>query len=314
MTDPADYFVHPQALCESLHIGPRTRVWAFAHVLPGAQIGADCNICDHVFIENDVRVGDRVTVKCGVQLWNGVELEDDVFIGPNVTFTNDLFPRSRQPPSTWARTRIEKGASIGANATILANTTIGQNAMVGAGAVVTHPVPPNSIVVGNPAKIVGYVNAQGGPAPGAKEAYGPTGPEASRVKGVQLIPLRYVPDLRGALSPGEFGRDIPFAPQRYFLVFDVPTAKTRGEHAHIECHQFLLAVKGSVSVVADDGEQREEFQLNRPNLGVYLPPMTWAIQYRYSADAVLLVFASHHYDAADYIRNYADFLARVRRA
>ena len=165
MIDPADYFVHPQALCESLHIGPRTRVWAFAHVLPGAQIGADCNICDHVFIENDVKVGDRVTVKCGVQLWNGVELEDDVFIGPNVTFTNDLFPRSRQPPSTWARTRIEKGASIGANVTILANTTIGQNAMVGAGAVVTRPVPPNSIVVGNPAKIVGYVNAQGGLAP-----------------------------------------------------------------------------------------------------------------------------------------------------
>jgi UDP-2-acetamido-3-amino-2,3-dideoxy-glucuronate N-acetyltransferase len=314
MIDPADYFVHPQALCESLHIGPRTRVWAFAHVLPGAQIGADCNICDHVFIENDVKVGDRVTVKCGVQLWNGVELEDDVFIGPNVTFTNDLFPRSRQPPSTWARTRIEKGASIGANVTILANTTIGQNAMVGAGAVVTRPVPPNSIVVGNPAKIVGYVNAQGGLAPGAKEIDESTGPRASRVRGVQLITLRYVPDLRGALSPGEFGRDIPFVPKRYFLVFDVPTAKTRGEHAHIECHQFLLAVKGSVAVVADDGEQREEFLLNRPNLGVYLPPMTWAIQYRYSSDAVLLVFASHHYEAADYIRNYADFRSRARRA
>ena len=307
MIDPADYFVHPQALCESLHIGPRTRVWAFAHVLPGAQIGADCNICDHVFIENDVKVGDRVTVKCGVQLWNGVELEDDVFIGPNVTFTNDLFPRSRQPPSTWARTRIEKGASIGANVTILANTTIGQNAMVGAGAVVTRPVPPNSIVVGNPAKIVGL-------APGAKEIDESTGPRASRVRGVQLITLRYVPDLRGALSPGEFGRDIPFVPKRYFLVFDVPTAKTRGEHAHIECHQFLLAVKGSVAVVADDGEQREEFLLNRPNLGVYLPPMTWAIQYRYSSDAVLLVFASHHYEAADYIRNYADFRSRARRA
>lgn len=314
MTPLNDFFVHQQALCESLHIGPRTRVWAFAHVLPGAVIGADCNICDNVFVENDVKVGDRVTVKCGVQLWDGVELEDDVFVGPNVTFTNDLFPRSRQPPPAWSRTRIEKGASIGANATILANVTVGQNAMVGAGAVVTRSVPPNSIVVGNPAKIVGYVNAQGGLVSGTNEINEPDGPRASRVRGVRLISLRYVPDLRGALSPGEFGRDIPFVPQRYFLVFDVPTAKTRGEHAHIECHQFLLAVKGSVSVVADDGEQREEFLLNRPNMGLYLPPMTWAIQYRYSTDAVLLVFASHHYDANDYIRNYADFLARVRRA
>lgn len=159
MTSRADPFIHPQALCESPAIGAGTRVWAFAHVLPGAVIGADCNICDHVFIENDVRLGDRVTIKCGVQLWDGVELEDDVFVGPNVTFTNDLFPRSRQRPAAYARTRVERGASIGANATILANTTIGQHAMVGAGAVVTRPVPPNAIVVGNPARIVGYVNA-----------------------------------------------------------------------------------------------------------------------------------------------------------
>lgn len=313
MNPSSDYFVHPQGLCESRNIGSRTRVWAFAHVLPGAVIGADCNICDHVFIENDVKVGDRVTVKCGVQLWDGVELEDDVFIGPNVTFTNDLFPRSRNPPAAWARTLIQKGASIGANATILANTTIGQNAMVGAGAVVTQPVPPNAIVVGNPAKIVGYVDAKGGQSAGAKAPAKPAGPQSSTVKGVQLIPLRYVPDLRGALSVGEFGREIPFEPKRYFLVFDVPTAKTRGEHAHIECHQFLVAVKGSVSVVADDGQQREEFLLDRPDMGVYLPAMTWGIQYRYSPDAVLLVFASHHYDAADYIRDYGDFLARAKK-
>jgi UDP-2-acetamido-3-amino-2,3-dideoxy-glucuronate N-acetyltransferase len=154
------FFAHPQALVESDRIGAGTRVWAFAHVLPGATIGAECNICDGVFVENDVTVGDRVTVKCGVQLWDGVTLEDDVFVGPNATFTNDLFPRSGQHPDAYARTLVRRGASIGANATILAGTTIGPNAMIGAGAVVTKSVPPNAIVVGNPARIVGYSNSE----------------------------------------------------------------------------------------------------------------------------------------------------------
>lgn len=153
------YFKHPQALVESEHIGPRTRIWAFAHVLSGAVIGADCNICDHVFIENDVRVGDRVTVKCGVQLWDGVVLEDDVFVGPNATFTNDRFPRSKQYPPEFPKTIVRSGASIGANATLLPGITIGPNAMVGAGAVVTKDVPENAIVVGNPAHIKGYTDS-----------------------------------------------------------------------------------------------------------------------------------------------------------
>lgn len=310
MSQERSYFVHPQALCESQAIGAGTRVWAFAHVLPRAVIGADCNICDHVFIENDVKVGDRVTVKCGVQLWDGVEVEDDVFIGPNVTFTNDLFPRSKQPPAAFSRTVLKRGASIGANATLLANTTIGQNAMVGAGAVVTRSVPPNAIVAGNPAKIVGYVGAAE-ESPASRDPQSQA-PGSSRVAGVQLIDFRYVPDLRGALSAGEFERDIPFSPKRYFLVFGVSTRETRGEHAHRTCHQMLLAVNGSVSVVVDDGRQREEFLLDRRTQGLYLPPMTWGIQYRYSEDAVLLVFASHHYDPDDYIRDYAQFQKLVR--
>src|SRR3954468_1806542 len=130
-------FVHPQALCESSTVGENTRIWAFAHVLGGATIGRDCNICDGVFIEGDVVVGDRVTVKCGVQLWSGVTLEDDVFVGPNATFTNDPFPRSRQYPESFSHTVVRRGASIGANATLLPGVTVGQNAMVGAGSVVT---------------------------------------------------------------------------------------------------------------------------------------------------------------------------------
>jgi acetyltransferase-like isoleucine patch superfamily enzyme len=150
----AEYFKHPAAIVESKQIGPRTRIWAFAHVLPGAVIGADCNICDHVFIENDVRVGDRVTVKCGVQLWDGVVLEDDVVVGPNATFTNDPFPRSKRRPSKFSITIIKAGASIGANATILPGITVGYNAMVGAGAVVVRDVPDGKVVVGNPARII----------------------------------------------------------------------------------------------------------------------------------------------------------------
>ena len=154
----ADFFRHPQSLCESTQIGAGTKIWAFAHVLPGARIGRDCNICDHVFIENDVIVGDRVTIKCGVQLWDGVRLADDVFVGPNASFTNDPFPRSKRHLAEHCRTVIGPGASIGANATILPGITIGSRAMIGAGAVVTRSVPPNAVVVGNPAKIVGYVD------------------------------------------------------------------------------------------------------------------------------------------------------------
>lgn len=148
-----NYFTHEKALVESDNIGENTRIWAFAHILPNAVIGADCNICDHVFIENDVVIGDRVTIKCGVQIWDGLRLEDDVMVGPNATFTNDLFPRSKQA-FELKKTYIKKGASIGANATILAGVVIGEGAMVGAGAVVTKSVPPHAVVVGNPAKIM----------------------------------------------------------------------------------------------------------------------------------------------------------------
>jgi len=154
MSEPKDYFVHSHALCESSNIGKGSRIWAFTHVLPQAKIGQDCNVCDHVFIENDVVIGDRVTIKCGVQIWDGISIADDVFIGPNATFTNDRFPRSKVYPDSFDRTVIGKGASLGANCTILPGITIGENAMIGAGAVVTRSVPANVTVVGNPARIL----------------------------------------------------------------------------------------------------------------------------------------------------------------
>lgn len=150
-----DYFIHSHALVESEHIGEQTRIWAFVHILPNAVIGSDCNICDHVFIENDVIIGDRVTIKCGVQVWDGVRLENDVMVGPNATFTNDLFPRSKKT-FELRQTIVKCGASIGANATILCGLTIGEGAMIGAGSVVICDIPPKAVVVGNPGRIIRY--------------------------------------------------------------------------------------------------------------------------------------------------------------
>ena len=149
--------IHRLADVASQTIGQGTRIWQFAVVLPKAKIGADCNICAHVFIENDVVVGDRVTVKSGVQLWDGLRVGNDVFIGPNATFTNDKYPRSKKHPNVFPTTSIEAGASIGAGAVILPGITVGVGAMVGAGAVVTKDVPARSLVVGNPARHVRFL-------------------------------------------------------------------------------------------------------------------------------------------------------------
>jgi len=308
------FFVHPNALVESTSIGRNTRVWAFAHVLPGAVIGEDCNICDQTFIENDVIVGDRVTIKCGVQLWDGITLEEDVFVGPNATFTNDPFPRSKQYPESFARTVIRKGASIGANATILPGLNLGQYCMVGAGTVVTKDVPPFAIVVGNPARIIGYVQANKNDrvANSASATFASKPTENLGVQGVTLHELPIVSDLRGTLSFAEYENSLPFIPKRYFLVFDVPSKDVRGEHAHRECHQFLVCVKGSCSVVVDDGHNRAEVLLNRPNLGLHISPLVWATEYKYSQDAVLMVLASEVYRAEDYIRDYDMFLKEVK--
>jgi UDP-2-acetamido-3-amino-2,3-dideoxy-glucuronate N-acetyltransferase len=296
-------------------------VWAFAHVLAGARIGADCNVCDHTFIEGGVVVGDRVTIKCGVQLWEGVTLEDDVFVGPNATFTNDPFPRSRRQPAEFARTLVRRGASIGANATILPGVTIGSGAMVGAGAVVTRDVPPRAIVMGNPAAVSGYVDEH---VDSPMDNHGAAGParlrareirpgqgveETPLIAGARLYELPHITDPRGHLSFAEIHRALPFPVVRYFLVFGVPSREVRGEHAHRRLSQFLVCVHGSCSVRLFDGDASEEILLNRPDLGLHVPPLVWTTEYKYSPDAVLLVLASDVYREDDYIRDLDEYLA-----
>jgi acetyltransferase-like isoleucine patch superfamily enzyme/dTDP-4-dehydrorhamnose 3,5-epimerase-like enzyme len=295
-------FFHKLSDIQSEKIGAGTKIWQYCIVLPGAIIGKDCNICSHCFIENDVVVGDRVTVKNGVQLWDGLRIEDDVFIGPNVTFANDKYPRSKQHPEKYLPTIVKKGASIGANATILPGITIRENAMVASGAVVTQDVPEHSIVKGVPAKISGYTDT----------VIHPSGivsmQSDEKLSGPVLYSLSTVRDIRGNLVAGEFPKELPFKPRRIFMVYDVPNSKVRGTHAHKECHQFLIAVHGTVTVILDNAKTREEYMLSNAEIGLYIRPGIWGIQYKYSKDAVLLVLASHRYNSDDYIRDYNTFI------
>lgn len=291
-------------------------MWPFAHILAGAQVGEDCNICEQVFIENDVIIGDRVTIKLGVYLWDGLRVEDDVFIGPNATFSNDPFPKSKVYPKSYLQTRLCKGCSIGANATVLPGLTVGEGAMVGAGAVVTHNVPAHTQVVGNPARIVKYISPEGQDAASWENVPTTAGAGEHVVAScgtAMLYDFASFSDMRGSLVVFDFVQQQLFEPKRFFIVHDVPSSKVRGEHAHKRCHQFLVCVHGSVQVGVDDGESRGNFELKSPGQGLYVPAGVWAMQHHFSPEAKLLVFASESYEAEDYIRDYGAFSHYVQK-
>lgn len=214
---------------------------------------------------------------------------------------------------------IRDNAMIDAAAVIGAHVTIGQGAWVRAGAVVLDSVPANAIVEGNPARVVGYVEGAGAqqrPEPrhiDVNSFEGLTRPTKIDlgVGGSALYLMRRIVDARGALSVGEVPTEVPFSPARYFVVFDVPSRELRGEHAHKQCQQFLMCLHGSCRVLLDDGKTRCEVSLDRPDMGVFMPEMIWGTQYRYTPDAVLLVFASRTYEADDYIRTYEDFMSAL---
>jgi UDP-2-acetamido-3-amino-2,3-dideoxy-glucuronate N-acetyltransferase len=153
--------IHPTADVQTINIGEGTTIWQFAVVLPRAVIGKNCNINCHTFIENDVKIGDRVTVKSGVFIWDGIEIGDDVFLGPNVTFINDKYPRSKQYPQKFQDTRIDNFVSIGANSTIMGGIHIGEYALIAAGSLVTKDVPAFSLMLGSPARVAGKVDKNG---------------------------------------------------------------------------------------------------------------------------------------------------------
>lgn len=236
-----------------------------------------------------------------------IRIEENVTIGRRAVLTGDGIVLR-------ANARLDAACVIGEG------VTVGQGAWVRAGAVVLRSVPPNAIVEGNPAQVVGYINgSQADTLPDPRHvdihSFGHL-PRPSRVPlgvgGTALFLMRRITDARGSLTVGEVPTEVPFSPARYFTVFDVPSVELRGEHAHKKCQQFLICLHGSCRVLLDDGTARCEVTLDRPDMGVFMPEMIWGTQYRYSPDAVLLVFASRTYEADDYLRTYDEFLNAVR--
>lgn len=280
----------------------------FVEISAEARVGRGCVLGSHCHVRAGAVLGERVRIEGGVVVPGQVVIEDDASVGANVVFAQ---PEDGEAPGV---TVVRRGARLGGNATIAAGVTIGEEALVKPGAVVVASVQPHAIVAGNPARVTGFRGARSSERGGE---VGGTAPEGgghviSRVRGVRVVTLPFISDPRGNLTVGEFERSIPFRPRRYFITFDVPNARMRGEHAHRECEQFLVCVRGSCAVVVDDGEQREEILLDRPTLGVHVPPLVWATEYKHTSDSTLMVFASHYYDPDDYIRDYGEFLALAR--
>ena len=261
-------------------------------------------ISSGVLIPSGAEIGNGVRIGPQSILTQFVTLESNVIINAGVVF-EDGGPD---------RTFVRRSTRIGAGSTIAQGITIGRGAEACLGSVVLESVPPNAIVKGNPAQIIGYTTGLNNPA--ASCIVSPSSFTSSNVasiiplevSGAALYLTKKVTDLRGALTVGEFAADLPFIPRRYFIVFDVPSLELRGEHAHRECHEFLICVRGSCRVLLDDGYHRQEILLDRPNAAVHMPPMIWGTQHGHSADAALLVFCSHEYDASDYVRVYDEFL------
>jgi UDP-2-acetamido-3-amino-2,3-dideoxy-glucuronate N-acetyltransferase len=289
-------FIHPLSDVAECALGTGTKVWQFVVILKGAKIGRDCNLCAHVLIEGDVVIGDRVTIKSGVQIWNGTIIGNDVFIGPNVTFTNDKYPKSRQYPERFMSTIIEDGASIGANSVILPGIRIGKEARVGAGAVVTKDVPSGTVVVGNPARAI-----SGKPA------------VFQEVQTEPWIALPKISDSRGSLTAIESSKQVPFEFKRVYYLYDLSSREPRGYHAHKELRQFMVALSGEFDVLLDDGFTKSQYHLDRPDKGLLIDRMIWHEMHDFAPGSVCLVLASDYYDEADYFRDYDEFLAAVHK-
>lgn len=252
-------------------------------------------IGDGVAIGRDVEIAAGAIVLGPTQIGEGCRISAGCLIDPGMG-------------GDKARVILEDDVEVGAGAIIAAPVRVSKGARIQPGSVVTREVPPHAIISGNPAQIIGYTLSERVDDT-SRFALDPgqSGVVRTGVTGVTVHRLPKILDLRGNLTVGEFSRSVPFAPKRYFMVFGVPNAEVRGEHAHRSCEQFLVCASGQCSVVADDGDRRQEFVLDDPSLGLHLPALTWGVQYKYSRDAVLLVFASEYYDVDEYIRDYDEF-------
>lgn len=278
---------------------------ASADIHPGVTIEENVEIKSHVSIENGVHIAAQTSISSGSRIGFGTQIGQDVQIGANVCFI------SNENEKGQVTTVVANHVQIGANSTILAGIRIGNNATIEPGSVVKQSIPANAIVSGNPAVIVGYNGIRS-----LSDELNVTGQKTTKVLPLDigsciLYELPWVSDMRGDLSVAEYGQTLPFVAKRCFWVFNVPNEEVRGEHAHKTLHQYLICVHGSISVVLDDAQKRQEVRLDKPNLGLYIPPLTWGIQYKHTHDAVLMVLASDVYDSQDYIRDYEEFVSYV---
>jgi acetyltransferase-like isoleucine patch superfamily enzyme/dTDP-4-dehydrorhamnose 3,5-epimerase-like enzyme len=266
-----------------------------------ALIGPNC------YLRGRMSIGANAHLKGGLTLIGDIHVGHDAFIEPGVCIASDA---NKEPPQE-GKVVVCEGAHVGAGCVLYQGVVIGRYARIEPGSVIFRNIPPYAVVSGNPAVITGYVRdtsqQRAVPITIVEKPDAP-GVYPFNVRGVALYQFQRIRDLRGDLTVGEFERNIPFIPKRYFVVFDVPSYETRGEHAHKRCHQFLICPSGSVSVVVDDGVSREEITLNKPNMGLLIPARVWGVQYKYSAGSALIVFASEYYDPDDYIRNYDEFV------
>jgi hypothetical protein len=248
--------------------------------------------------------------KCGEScvIPDSAIIEENVIIGQRVVLAGDGIV-------------VRANARLDSACVIAEGVSIGQGAWIRAGAVVLQSVPANAIAEGNPANVVGYVNRAAFdqmPNPRLIDVLSLGDNERPariplNVGASALYLMRRIVDTRGSLTVGEVPNEVPFSPARYFAVFGVPSVELRGEHAHKRCQQFLICLHGSCRILLDDGKSRCEVMLDRPDMGVFMPEMIWGTQYRYSSDAVMLVFASRPYEADDYLRTYDEFLAECNR-
>lgn len=261
----------------------------------------------YAVIETQVTFGKAARVGARAFIGAGARIGDRVSLGPGVIIQSTL----AEP------VHIENDVEIGAGAVITAGMRVGFRARIGAGCVVAENVPPNMVLAVQPAHVVGYRNGSHGPGAPLRSIRVDDIQEDRMdlgVSGAQVWRMREYRDYRGSLCVAELHRnELPFPPARMFLVYDVPSQNTRGDHAHRVCEQFMHCVSGSVSVVLDDGRDRVEVLLSKPWIGIYMPAMIWGTQYRYSPDAVLAVYASRPYENDDYLRDYSEFLKLVQK-
>ena len=290
--------IHKTSDVSAAEIGAQTRIMQFAVIEDGVTVGEHCQIDPLCLVKRCAAIGDRVTIGGGAHVAADAKIGCNVIIGANsVIGTADAGERAPI---------VHDGASVGANVTVASGVEVGQYAKIEDGSVVTSNVPPGATVAGNPA-VMHQGTLQ------SERATRHQSPRESHLPGVKFLDLQEVTDVRGTLTVCQWDRQLPFTPRRVFFLHTVPSENVRGAHAHKECDQVLVCFNGSVNVLVDDGQQREEHVLDCSSRGLLIPAGIWATQYRYSANAMLVVFASHDYDADDYIRNYEDFLAYRRK-